>query len=150
MVKRLSTWIVGGLSVGAVISVVGWYFLSYQLQLNLVNSRQINDQSAITSIVETSIHNPEVQTILRSQILRYLKSPEGKASLAEMMRSPEMKKTLAENIQSPEMRPAILNMLQEPEFKDSLLKIIQDTPEMRVLKLLNASVEWNEDYMEKR
>lgn len=141
MIKKAS-WLTAGLVIGLIVSVTAWRLFSYEFETYGISGR-LHDQSVITSIVETSINNPEVQNILRTQVMLYLKSPEGKAKMVEMMKSPEMIKVMADNIQSPELRPAILSLMGEPAFRSTLITIVREAPEMRVLRLLETAVQWD-------
>jgi len=136
-------WIAAGCIIGLVISAAIWHTVSTQLRAFIIEANPFQNQSAIAAIVQDSIHNPEVQQILHSQIMLYLKSPEGKAKLAEMMKSPEMVKAMAENLRSPELRPALIQLLHEPDFRDPLMLLIREAPEMRVLRVLDSAIEWN-------
>jgi hypothetical protein len=125
------------------ISIAVWHSASTYIQNFLSSGKPFHDQSVITAIVEDSIHNPDVQQILRTQIMLYLRSPEGKAKLAEMMKSPEMIKVMADNMKSPELRPAVIQLMHDPALRETLVGIIRDAPEMRVLRVLESAIEWN-------
>lgn len=143
MAKKVSFWLAAASIIGLAISAAIWYMVSAQLHTFITNANPFQNQSTIAAIVQDSIHNPDIQQILRAQIMLYLKSPEGKEKLAEMLRSPEMVKAMADNLQSPELRPALIKLLHDPYFRDALFEVIRETPEMKVLKLLDSAIEWN-------
>lgn len=100
----------------------------------------IVDETMVISLIETGIKNPQVQNIIKNEVVKYLKSPEGRASMAEAFKSPEMKKSLVENLHSPELQAAILELMTIPEFRRAIFDIIKDTPEMRVLLAIAAAI----------
>lgn len=142
MARKASIWLAAAGILGLLMSAVIWHTASTSLQSFINSGKPFHDQSVITAIVEDSIHNPDVQQILRTQIMLYLKSPEGKGKLVEMMRSPEMVKVMADNLQSPELRPAVIQLLHDPIFRETLIGIVREAPEMRVLRVLESAIEW--------
>ncbi|MDU4961487.1 MAG: hypothetical protein E6X17_12625 [Sporomusaceae bacterium] len=144
MAKKLAASLAAAGFFGMMLGAALWHWAPSYLQNAAAGSR-FHDRSVITAIVEDSIYNPEVQQLLHAQILLFLKSPEGKAKLAEMMKSPEMLKATADNLQSPEMRPALLQLVNDPAFRDMLINIMREAPEMRVLRALDSAIEWQED-----
>ncbi len=139
--------IVIGLTAAGLIGVLvyfnAWYSVSTQLKHFIRSENPLHDRSAVTALLADSIHNPDVQQMLHTQVTLYLKSPEGKAKLVEMMKSPEMIEAMAENLKAPEIRPAIGQLIKDPAFRDMLLETIRATPEMKLLRLLEAEIEWN-------
>jgi hypothetical protein len=109
MLQKLSFWFVGGLTAGLAVSLPIWLMLMTALNMYVYNKSNI-EQTIPTSIIESSINNPEVQNLLKSQILLYLKSSEGKEVLTETLKSPEMISAMSENVQSPEVKSAILSL----------------------------------------
>jgi hypothetical protein len=141
--RKISIGLAAAGIIGIMISFVIWHSASTYMQSFLSSGKPFHDQTVITAIVEDSIHNPDVQQILRTQIMLYLKSPEGKAKLVEMMKSPEMIKATADNLKSPELRPAVIQLMHDPAFRETLVGIVRDAPEMRVLRVLESAIEWN-------
>jgi hypothetical protein len=121
-------------------------FTSYSNSLLTGNSTWLSskqprvDETLVVSLIETGIKNPEVQTIIKHEVVKYLKSPEGRASMAEAFKSPEMKKSLVENLHSPELQATILELMSIPEFRRAIIDIIKDTPEMRILFAIAAAI----------
>jgi hypothetical protein len=143
MARKVSIGLAVAGIIGLMISVAVWHSVSTYFQSFTGTGKPFHDQSVITAIVEDSIYNPDVQQILRTQIMLYLKSPEGKAKLVEMMKSPEMIKATADNLKSPELRPALVQLMSDPAFRETLISIVRDAPEMRVLRVLESAIEWN-------
>lgn len=139
MLQKLSFWFVGGLSAGLALSLPLWLMLMPAFNMYVANKDNV-EQTIATSLIESSIKNPEVQNILKTQILLYLRSPEGRIKLAETLKSPEMTKAMSENIQSPEVQSAILKLLANPEFSQGILQIIKDTPEGKLLTTLAGAI----------
>lgn len=140
MLQRLSPWLAAGFTTGVVVLLGLWLTGLIYFNTFLMGQRPAVDQKLAAKIIETSLNNPEVQTILKQQVMAYMKSPEGKARMTEMMKSPEMVKTLSENIHSPEMQAAILKLMAVPEFRAAVLAAIKDTPEMKLLALLSSAI----------
>lgn len=140
MLQRISPWLAAGLATGLVLLLGIWLMASVFFNTYIVGQRTAIDQRLIAAVIETSANNPEVQTALKNQVVAYLKSPEGKARMAEIVKSPEMTKAFADNIQSPEMRQAILKSMEVPEFQSAVLNIVKNTPEMRMLTLLSSAI----------
>ncbi|MDR3566038.1 MAG: GerD family protein [Negativicutes bacterium] len=153
MLQRLSPWLAAGLTTGLVLLLGIWLMAIIYFNTYILGYRSAVDQKLVNTVIEASVSNPDVQTALRNQIIVYLKSPEGKARMAETLRSPEMRKALSENIQSPEMRKAmsdniqspemraaILKLMEIPEFRGAVMHIVKDTPEMRMLTTLSAAI----------
>lgn len=143
MAKNVSLGLAAAGIIGLIISAVIWQTTTTYLQ-PFINGKPFQDQTVITAIVENSIHNPDVQYILRTQVMLYLKSPEGKAKLIELMKSPEMIRVMAENLQSPELRPAVIQLMRDPSFRQTLLSIVHEAPEMKTLRILESAIEWND------
>lgn len=153
MLQRLSPWLAAGLTTGLVVLLGIWLMAIIYFNTYIMGYRSTVDQKMVNSVIEASINNPDVQNALKSQMIVYLKSPDGKARMAEMLKSPEMRKVMSENIQSPEMRKAIaesiqtpemrsaiIKLMEVPEFRGAVLQIVKDTPEMRMLTVLAAAV----------
>lgn len=140
MLQRLSPWLAAGLTTGLVILAGFWLIGAVYFNTFILGQRAQVDQRLMASVVDASLKNPEVQQALKNQVTVYLKSPEGKAKMAELLKSPEMVKAMSDNIQSPEMRGAILKLMEVPEFRASVLNTIKDTPEMKLLTLLSSSI----------
>ena len=140
MLQRLSPWLAAGLTTGLVIILGIWLMAIFYFNTYILGYRSAIDQKLAKTVIETSINNPDIQNALKNQVILYLKSPEGKAKMAELLKSPEMVKALSENIQSPEMRTAILKLMEVPEFRTAVLDIVKDTPEMRTLTLLSSAI----------
>jgi len=153
MLQRLSPWLAAGLTTGLVVLLGIWLMAIIYFNTYILGYRSAVDQKLVSSVVEASINNPDVQTALRNQMIIYLKSPDGKARMVEMLKSPEMRTAMSENIQSPEMRKAmsaniqspemrsaILKLMEVPEFRGAVLQIVKDTPEMRILTMLSSAV----------
>ena len=143
MAKKVYLWLAAAGVISLIASAAIWQAVSSQLHTFITNANPLKNQSAISAIVQDSIHNPDIQKILHAQIMLYMKSAEGREKLAEMMKSPEMVKAMADNIQSPELRPALVNLLQDPLFRSALLEVIREAPEMKILKILDSAIEWN-------
>lgn len=139
MLQKLSPWLAAGFTTGLVILLGLWLLATTYFHTLLLGQRPL-DPRLVATVIETSLTNPEIQTALKNQIIVYLRSPEGKARMAETLRSPEMVKALAENIHSPEMRTAILKLMEIPEFRAAVLDIVKDTPEMRMLNILSQAI----------
>jgi len=140
LLQRISPWLAAGLATGMVLLLGIWLMASVFFNTYIVGQRTVVDQRLMTAIIETSATNPEVQAALKNQVVAYLKSPEGKASMAEIVKSPEMIKAFSENINSPEMRQAILKLMEVPEFQSAVLNIVKNTPEMRMLTILSSAI----------
>lgn len=143
MTRRLTIGLVGAGIIGLLMSFNAWHSVSTQLKHLISSELPIHDRSVITALVEDSIHNPDVQQILHTQIMLFLKSPEGKAKLLEMMKSPEMIEVMAENLKTPELRSAISQLMNDPAFRNMLIGIVRNAPEMKLLRLLETEIEWN-------
>lgn len=143
MTRKISFCLGAAGLIGLTASFLLWYSAANYLKLYVREGVPFHDQTVITAIVENSIHNPDVQQILRTQIMLYLRSPEGKTKLAEMMKSPEMVKAMGENLQSPELRAAVIQMMRDKTFRQALIGIVREAPEMKVLRILESAVEWN-------
>ena len=143
MLQKLSPWLAAGLTTGLVVILGLWLMASMHINTFIIGQRAAPDQKVLASIIETALTNPDVQTAVKNQVVLYLRSPEGKARMAEMIKSPEMIKALSENMRSPEMRAAILKLMEIPEFRAAVLEIIKDTPEMRALSILSQAIVWD-------
>lgn len=143
MLQKLSPWLAAGFTTGLVITVGLWLTGAVFFNTFIMGQRATPDQKMVATLIETSLRNPDVQAAVKQQVIIYLRSPEGKARMAELMKSPEMVKALSENIRSPEMRAAILKLMEIPEFRAAVLEIVKDTPEMRTLSLLSAAIVWD-------
>ncbi|MDT8900009.1 GerD family protein [Anaeroselena agilis] len=143
MLQKLSPWLAAGLTTGLVVIAGLWLTAAIFFNTFIIGQRVAPDQKMVATLIETGLNNPEVQAAVKQQVMLYLRSPEGKARLAEMIKSPEMVKALAENIQSPEMRVAILKLMEVPEFRAAVLDIVKDTPEMKTLTILSSSIVWD-------
>lgn len=142
--QRIYPFIAGGFTFGLVVAAALWLlFGQYARPFTTANSPGI-DQRLVTSMIELGINNPEVQTIIKTQIVHYLKSPEGQTRMAEFVKSPEMVKALSENIQSPELRSAIIELMKVPEFRREVIDIVKDTPEMKLLTTLSSVITLDE------
>lgn len=139
MLQKLSFWFIGGLTAGLAVSLPIWLMLMPALNMYVHNKTNV-EQTLTTSIIESSINNPDVQNLLKTQILLYLKSPEGKTKMAEILKSPEMINAMSENVQSPEVKTAILKLMQNPEFSKIILEGIKDTPEGKMLTALTTMI----------
>ncbi|MBP2655772.1 MAG: hypothetical protein H6Q73_3341 [Firmicutes bacterium] len=143
MLQRLPSWLAAGLTSGLVILAGFWLIAVIFLNTNIREQHSAVDQKLTAAIIEASINNPQAQTALKTLLINYLKSPEGKAQMTEIIKAPEMTSALAETMQSPEMQSAIINLLSKPEFKNAVLKTIRDTPEMQKLLLLSSAITVN-------
>ena len=140
MLQKLSPWLAAGFTTGVVVLLGLWLMAAIYLNTFIIGLRPAPDQKMVNTVIEASLSNPEVQAAVKTQVMIYLRSPEGKARLAEMMKSPEVVKALSENIQSPEMRAAVLKLLEVPEFRAAVLDIVKTTPEMRILTVLSQAI----------
>jgi len=144
--QRLVSWLAGGLTSGLVVSFCLWLlFTSYTNTLFTGNHGVAGvqprlEETMLLSLVQAGIKDPQIQAIIKNEVVKYLKSPEGRASLAELFKSPEMKKSLAENLKSPELQAAILELMQIPEFRQAVITAVNDTPEMKILLALAAAI----------
>ena len=145
MLQKLSPWLAAGLTSGLVILLGIWLIAIFQFNTFILNNRSTIDQKLVAAVIEASATNPEIQTMLRNQVILYLKSPEGKAKMAELIKSPEMVTAMSENIQSPEVRKAIIKIMEIPEFRNAVLQIIKDTPEMKTLALISSAITFNQE-----
>lgn len=143
MLQKLSPWLAAGLTTGLVITLGLWLTGALFFNTFILGQRVTPDQKMVATLIETSLNNPDVQAAVKQQVIVYLRSPEGKARMAEMIKSPEMVKAMSENIQSPEMRAAILKLMEIPEFRAAVLDIVKDTPEMRTLTILSSAIVWD-------
>ncbi|VBB05809.1 Hypothetical protein LUCI_1020 [Lucifera butyrica] len=139
MLQKVYPWFLGGVSAGLVVSLCLWLMLMPLVRLYTYDRGTVA-QSLTSSIIESSASNPELQDMMKNQVLEYLKSPEGKAKMAELLKSPEMTKAMSENIQSPEVRKAVLKLMQVPEFRNALMESIKNTPEGRILGALSSAI----------
>lgn len=142
MLQRLFPW-VGGFTVGLVASACTWLLLMSNVSIfatTIPNIKQGVERTMIASLIDAGVNNPDVQATLRNQVILYLKSPEGKAKMAEVIKSPEMVKALSDSMQSPEVRTAVLNMMQVPEFRAAVLEMIKEAPEMKILSVLSSAI----------
>lgn len=145
MMQKLSPWLAAGVTTGLVVILGLWVSGVFYFNTFILGHRSNVDQKLAAAVIEASIKNPEIQNALKDQVLQYLKSPEGKAKLAELMKSPEMVKTMSENLQTPEMRAAILKLMEIPEFRAAVLTVMKDTPEMKVLTLISSAVVFDQN-----
>ena len=143
MAKRFSIGLAAAGIIGLLMSAAVWHSASAMIQNFISSARPFQDQAVITAIVEDSIHNPDIQQILRTQFMLYLRSAESKAKMLELMKSPEVIQAMAENLKSPELRPEVIKLLHDPAFRETLIEIMRETPEMRLLQALESAVEWN-------
>lgn len=143
MLQKLSPWLAAGLTTGLVVTLGLWLTAAIFFNTFIIGQRVTPDQKMVAALIETGLNNPEVQAAVKHQVMLYLRSPDGKARLAEMIKSPEMVKALSENIQSPEMRIAILKLMEVPEFRAAVLDIVKETPEMKTLTILSAAIVWD-------
>ena len=143
MLQRLPSWLAAGLTTGLVLLAGFWLIAAFFLNTYIREQRSTVDQKLTTTIIEASINNPQVQTALKTLVINYLKSPEGKARMTELIKSPEMASAVAETVQSPEMQSAITKLLNNPEFKTAVLQSIRNTPEMQKLLLLSSAITVN-------
>jgi hypothetical protein len=142
VLQKLSPWLAAGLTTGLVVILGLWLTGAIFFNTFILGQRAVPDQKMVATLIETGLSNPDVQAAVKQQVILYLRSPEGKARMAEMIKSPEMVKALSENIQSPEMRTAILRLMEIPEFRTAVLDIVKDTPEMQALTLLSKAIVW--------
>lgn len=141
MLQRSFPWVVGGVSFGLIVSLALWLMFSLYLRpIFLPNRSGSMDQAVVTSIIETSVANPDVQNIIRNQVVNYLKTSEGRTRMAESLKSPEMVKALSENLKTPQMKAAVLEMMKNPEFRREVIAIMKDTPEMKLLTTLSSAI----------
>lgn len=141
MLQRTFPWVVGGVSFGLIVSLSLWLMFSlYVRPIVLPNRLGGMDQAVVTSIIETSVANPDVQNIIRNQVVNYLKTSEGRARMAEALKSPELVKALSENLKSPQVQAAILELMKVPEFRREVIEIMKDTPEMKLLTTLSSAI----------
>lgn len=141
MLQRTFPWVVGGVSFGLIVSLALWLMFSLYVRPIVLPSRTGGmDQAVITSLIETSVANPDVQNIIRNQVVNYLKTSEGRARMAESLKSPEMTKALSENLKSPQMQTAVLEMMKNPSFRQEVITIMKDTPEMKLLTALSSAI----------
>ncbi|MCX7780004.1 MAG: hypothetical protein N2491_03680 [Negativicutes bacterium] len=146
MLQRVFPWCVGGLSFGLVVSLALWLMFSLYIRPLAPSYRGGGmDQVLVASMVESGINNPEVQNIIKNQVVIYLKSSEGRARMAEVFKSPELVKALSENVKSPELRAAILELMQIPEFRRAVIDIVKDTPEMKLLTTIASAITLDEN-----
>ena len=143
MLQKLSPWLAAGFTTGLVVILGLWLLAGVYFNTYLIGMRSAPDQKMMTAVIEAGLKNPDVQTAVKQQVIIYLRSPEGKARMAELIKSPEMVKAMSENINSPEMRAAILKLMEVPEFRAAVLDIVKDTPEMRTLTLLSSAIVWD-------
>jgi len=141
LLQRLPQWLATGLTTGLVLLVGFWLIAIIFLNTYIWGQqRSAIDQKLVTTVIDASMTNPQVQAELKKLIINYLTSPEGKARLTDVIKSPEMTAAIAETVQSPEMQSAIIKLMNNPEFKNALLKTIKDTPEMQKLILLSTAI----------
>jgi hypothetical protein len=145
VLQRLSPYLAAGVTTGLVIILGIWLMAVIYFNTYILGYRSAIDQKLVSAVIETSTNNPDIQVALKNQVVAYLKSPEGKAKMAETLKSPEMVKAMSENIQSPEMRTAIIKLMEVPEFRSAVLQIVKDTPEMRVLTVLSSAIVFDTD-----
>jgi hypothetical protein len=147
LLQRVFPWLCGGLSFGLVVSLALWLLFNVYIRPIVPSFRpgQNVDQVLVASIIETGINNPDVQTVIKNQVVHYLRSNEGRAKMAEVFKSPELVKALSENIQSPELRAAILELMKVPEFRAAVIDIVRDTPEMKLWSTIAAAIELEEN-----
>ncbi len=142
MLQKLSPWLAAGFTTGLVVTLGLWLTAGIFFNTFIIGQRASPEQKLVAALIETSLNNPEVQAAVKQQVMLYLRSPEGKARMAEMIKSPEMVKAMSENIHSPEMRAAIIKLMEVPEFRAAVLDIVKDTPEMKTLTILSAAIVW--------
>ena len=141
MLQRTFPWLVGGVGFGLAVSLSLWFMISlYARPFTSPNRSGVIDQAVITSILETSVSNPEVQTLIRNQVVNYLKTAEGRARMAEALKSPELAKAMSENLKSPEFQSAVVELMKTPEFRREVIEIIKDTPEMKLLTTISSAI----------
>lgn len=139
--QRTFPWLVGGVSFGLTVSLALWFIFGLYARPFLLPNRSVGiDQTVVTSIIETSVNNPEVQLLIKNQVISYLKTNEGRAQMAEVLKSPEMIKAFAENLKSPEFQAAILQLMKVPEFRREVITIVKDTPEMKLLTTISSAI----------
>lgn len=140
MGAKLWLWLAGGIMAGIIISANLWLLAGYYAHNYLAAARQPLSDETVATMVETGITNPDVQDILKQQVVLYLRSPEGRQQMAASLKSPEMIKSMSENMQSPELKAAILNLMQVPEFRRAVLDIIKEDPNIKILSALGAAI----------
>lgn len=150
MLQKLSPWLAAGFTTGLVITVGLWLTGTLFFNTFILGQRAAPDQKMVATVIEASLSNPDVQAAVKQQVIVYLRSPEGKARMAELIKSPEMVKAMSENIHSPEMRAAILKLMEIPEFRAAVLDIVKDTPEMRTLTILSGAIVWDPQPADKK
>ncbi len=130
MVQKLLSWIIIGVTMGIVTALL----------LIFTVDRSYIQQKAVMTLVQSGMSNPDVRDMLTSQVVLYLKSPEGTKEMIEYLKTPEVTQALAEQMETPEFRQHLLHVMQIPEVRQAFIRSLQEAPEFRILKALGDIV----------
>ena len=130
MVQKVFSWIIIGITMGIVTASL----------LLLSVDRPYIQQKAVMTLVKSGMSNPDVRDMLVSQVIIYLKSPEGTREMVEYLKTPEVSHALAEQLETPEFRQHLLHLMQIPEVRRSFINSLQEVPEFKILKALGEFV----------
>lgn len=128
--QRLLSWIIIGLTMGIVTASL----------LILSVDRPYIQQKAVMTLVKSGMSNPDIRDMLVSQVIIYLKSPEGTKEMVEYLKTPEVSHVLAEQLETPEFRQHLLHLMEIPEVRKTLINSLKEAPEFKILKALGEVV----------
>ncbi len=130
MAQRILSWIIIGLTMGVVTASL----------LILSVERPYIQQKAVMTLVKSGMSNPDIRDMLVSQVVIYLKSPEGTREMVEYLKTPEVSHALAEQMETPEFRQHLLQLMQVPEVRKTFMNSLREAPEFKILKALGEFV----------
>ncbi len=130
MAQKIFSWIIIGLTMGIVTASL----------LIVSVDRPYIQQKAVMTLVKSGMSNPDIRNLLVSQVVIYLKSPEGTQEMVEYLKTPEVSQALAEQMETPEFRQHLLHLLQIPEVRNTFVNSLKEVPEFKILKALGEYV----------
>lgn len=130
MAQKIFSWIIIGLTMGIVTASV----------LIISVDRPYIQQKAVMTLVKSGMSNPDIRNMLVSQVVIYLKSPEGTQEMVEYLKTPEVSRALAEQMETPEFRQHLLHLMQIPEVRNTFINSLKEVPEFKILKALGEYV----------
>jgi hypothetical protein len=128
--QKVFSWIIIGITMGIVTASL----------LLLSVDRPYIQQKAVMTLVKSGMSNPDVRDMLVSQVIIYLKSPEGTKEMVEYLKTPEVSHALAEQMETPEFRQHLLHLMQIPEVRKTFINSLKEVPEFKILKALGEFV----------
>lgn len=130
VVQKVVSWIIIGITMGIVTASL----------LILSVDRPYIQQKAVMTFVKSGMSNPDIRNMLVSQVVIYLKSPEGTREMVEYLKTPEVSHALAEQMETPEFRQHLLHLMEVPEVRKTFINSLKEVPEFKILKALGEFV----------